>query len=96
MPLWFTASLISGNLLPYYVQFDSETGIFRFDIDAAAEADASSLQIRVIAVDPDGNQASGVFRVDFPNTDDNADDNTDDNPDANPESPEQQNPGPES
>ena len=100
MPLWFTASLISGNLLPYYVQFDSETGIFKFDTDAAAEAGASSLQIRIIAVDPDGNQASGVFRVDFPNTDDNTEDSTDDNTDADPdatsESPEQQNPGPES
>ena len=108
MPLWFTASLISGNLLPYYVQFDSETGIFQFDIDAAAEVGANSLQIRVIAVDPDGNQASGVFRVDFPNidegidknidesTDDNTDDNTDADPDAASESPEQQNPGPES
>ena len=108
MPLWFTASLISGNLLPYYVQFDSETGIFQFDIDAAAEVGANSLQIRVIAVDPDGNQASGVFRVDFPNidegidknidesTDDNTDDNTDADPDAASDSPEQQNPGPES
>ncbi len=100
MPLWFTASLISGNLLPYYVQFDSETGIFQFDIDAAAEAGASSLQIRVIAVDPDGNQASGVFRVDFPNTEEGIDESTDDNTDADPDaasdSPEQQNPGPES
>ena len=69
MPLWFTASLISGNLLPYYVQFDSETGIFEFDAAAAAEVGASSLQIRIIAVDPDGNQASGVFRVDFQNID---------------------------
>ena len=85
MPLWFTASLISGNLLPYYVKFDSETGIFKFDIAAAAEAGASSLQIRVIAVDPDGNQASGVFRVDFPSTD--AAPAT--NPATAPDSPEQ-------
>ena len=100
MPLWFTASLISGNLLPYYVQFDSETGIFEFDAAAAAEAGTSSLQIRVIAVDPDGNQASGVFRVDFPNTEEGIDESTDDNTDADPDaasdSPEQQNPGPES
>ena len=85
LPLWFTASLISGNLLPYYVKFDSDTGIFKFDIDAAAEAGANTLQIRVIAVDPDGNQASGVFRVDFPNTDDS----TDANPATAPDSPEQ-------
>ena len=93
LPLWFTASLISGNLLPYYVQFDSETGIFKFDIDAAAEAGANTLQIRVIAVDPDGNQASGVFRVDFQNIDESTDENTgetpDPAPDADPGSPEQ-------
>ena len=89
MPLWFTASLISGNLLPYYIQFDSETGIFKFDAAAAAEAGASSLQIRVIAVDPDGNQASGVFRVDFPNTDDNTAANPATNPATAPDSPEQ-------
>ena len=101
MPLWFTASLISGNLLPYYVRFDSETGIFQFDIAAAAEAGANSLQIRVIAVDPDGNQASGVFRVNFQNTDKSIDESTDESIDAAPapapasESPEQKlNPDP--
>ena len=71
--LTFAASLTNGDLLPYFVTFDSETGIFLFDADAAAESEATHLQIRVVAIDPDGNQASGVFRVNFTNADDSND-----------------------
>ena len=71
--LTFAASLTNGDLLPYFVTFDSETGIFLFDADAAAESEATHLQIRVVAIDPDGNQASGVFRVNFTNEDDSND-----------------------
>ena len=71
--LTFAASLTNGDLLPYFVTFDAETGIFLFDADAAAESEATHLQIRVVAIDPDGNQASGVFRVNFTNADDSND-----------------------
>ena len=85
--LTFAASLTNGDLLPYFVTFDSETGIFLFDADAAAESEATHLQIRVVAVDPDGNQASGVFRVNFTNADDSNDAAREQpDPDGSPES----------
>ncbi len=111
MRLRFTALLFNGDPLPYFVTFDPTTGTFLFDAAAAAESGVASLQIRVVAIDPDGNRVSDVFRVNFQNTDESADEGTDDNTDENADgnadettdesptlsrSPEQQNPGPES
>ncbi len=96
MRLRFTALLFDGDPLPYFVTFDPTTGVFLFDAAAAAESGVASLQIRVVAIDPDGNRVSDVFRVNFPNTEDgstddsadesidgNADESTDGNADEN-------------
>ena len=87
MRLRFTALLFNGDPLPYFVTFDPTTGTFLFDAAAAAESGVASLQIRVVAIDPDGNQVSDVFRVNFPNinesTDDSTDESIDDSADEN-------------
>ena len=79
--LRYTALLANGDPLPYFVMFMETTGTFLFDAAAAAEAGVTSLQIRVVAIDPDGNRVSDVFRVKFQNTDDSTDGNTDESAD---------------
>ena len=80
--LRFEAFQPGGEPLPDFVTFDVVTGTFLFNANAAAESGVASLQIRVVAIDPDGNQASDVFRVNFPNVDGSADDSADETSDA--------------
>ena len=79
--LRYMALLANGDPLPYFVMFMETTGTFLFDAAAAAEAGVTSLQIRLVAIDPDGNRTSDVFRVNFQNTDESADEGTDENDD---------------
>ena len=68
VPLNYEALLPSGAPLPDFIQFDQSTGTFQFDAEAARQAGVDSIQIQVVASDPDGNRTSSTFQVSFVNS----------------------------
>ncbi len=63
--LEFEAFQPNGAALPDYVKFNTADGTFEFDANAAKAANATNVQIRVVASDPDGNSVSTTFEVSF-------------------------------
>ncbi len=57
------AKLADGSALPSFIQFNSETGSFLINADAARMAGLEEIVIQVIGHDNDGNEAAATFTV---------------------------------